>query len=377
MKLKKNNMKKLILTVIIITLGLTISSSTSALIGTNFDILPEQDPLFQNANFMPGDSVERYVRVTNKTTDSFLGGAWATGVNDDDGLGSALKLTITRDSTVIYHNTLADFFSQTYVSLPEIVGGATVDYIFSIYFEHQSGNDYQEKSVDFNISVGYGEDGPEPPPKNCTECGGSYPVVDPTPQCSDDAVSPINLSETHTETNTTITFTFTSNRTGVFPDENPRVFNKQNTPRHEMVTFVADYQSLGCLQDITLSIPAIASTLTPDKFDGTTSGTIGGDDEKGVSESEGFTSTSQNNLLASIFGFLPCGYWLIILLLALMVLTALDRGYALKRKIYMLVVLLAILILAIMGYIPCNWWIILIVALVLAYLLFRKRRKEY
>ncbi len=320
MKLKKNNMKKLILTAIII-LGLTISSSASALIGTNFDILPEQDPLFQNANFMPGDSVSRYVRVTNKTTDSYLGYAWATGVDDSDGLGSALYLTITRDTVIIYQNTLADFFSQSYVDLPEIIGGDTVDFVFSIYFEHQSGNEYQEKSVGFDISVSYGGEGPEPtdpPIPSCLGCGPNpVIIVTPTPT----------------------------------PEPSP---SPKATPTPT-------------------ATPTTSPEATPDHFDGTTSGTIGGDD---ASDSKGFISTSQNNLLASIFGFLPCGYWLIILLLALMVLTALDKGYTLKRKIYMLVVLLAILILAIMGYIPCNWWIILIVALVLAYLLFRKRRKE-
>ncbi len=377
-------MKKLILTAIII-LGLTTSLSASAA-SDNFDIQFENEPLplFQNANFMPGDSVSRYIRATNNTTDAYPGYIWATGVNDGDGLGSAmiLTITITGNSLPEYQETLADFFSSPPVKLPDVAPNETVEYILDIYFEHPSGNEYQEDTVGFNININFGDEGPpptpeptKPPPGDCTTgCGGSNPVIDPIPQCSDDAVSPINLSETYTETNTTITFTLTSNRTGVFSDANPVVFNKQGALRHETVTFVADYQDLGCIQDITLFIPAIATTSTPDKFDGTKSGTFGGDD---ASESEGFISTSQNNLLASIFGFLPCGYWLIILLLALMVLTALDRGYTLKRKIYMLVVLLAILILAIMGYIPCNWWIILIVALVLAYLLFRKRRREY
>ena len=323
MKLTKNNMRKLILTAIII-LGLTTSLSASA-VPNNFDIQFEDNPLFQDANFMPGDSVSRYVRVTNNTSDPYPGYAWATGVDDSDGLGSALHLTITKGATVLYENTLADFFSQSYVNLPEITGGDTVDYIFSIYFEHQSGNEYQEKSVGFDISVSYGGEGPEPTPTvtptphpGCPGCGPNPIIVSPTPT-PDPKVSPT-------------------------PTPTPTA-----TPT-----------------------PGPGSTPTPTPFDGASSGTFGGDD---ASESEKFQS--RNNFLASIFGFLPCGYWLIILLLALMVLTALDRGYILKRKIYMLVVLLAILILAIMGYIPCNWWIILIVALVLAYLLFRKRRKEY
>jgi len=331
----KNNMKKLILTAIII-LGLTTSLSASAA-PDNFDIQFENEPLplFQNANFMPGDSVSRYIRATNNTTETYPGYIWATGVNDDDGLGSTmiLTITITGNSLPEYQETLADFFSNPPVRLPDVAPKETVKYILDIYFEHQSGNEYQEDTIGFDISIVFGDEGPpptptptvtpDPGPGGCTTNCSRYPTIIETPTPTPDP----KATPTPTSTPT--------------PD------------------------------------PGSTPDPTPDKFDGTTSGTFGEDDEKGASESEGFMSTSQNNFLASIFGFLPCGYWLIILLLALMVLTAFDRGYTLKRKIYMLVVLLAILILAIMGYIPCNWWIILIVALVLAYLLFRKRRKEY
>jgi len=320
-------MKKLILTAIII-LGLTISSSASAA-PDNFDIQFENEPLplFQNANFMPGDSVSRYIRATNNTTDTYPGYIWAIGVNDGDGLGSAmiLTITITGNSVPIYQGTLANFFSNPPVRLPDIVPNETVEYILDIYFEHQSGNKYQEDTIGFDISIVFGDEGPPPTPT---------PTVTPTPNpgCPGCGPNPIIVSPT--------------------PTPDPKV-SPTPTPTPTPT-------------------PVPGSTPTPTPFEGSTSGTFGGD----ASDSKGFVSTSQNNLLASIFGFLPCGYWLIILLLALMVLTALDRGYTLKRKIYMLVVLLAILILAIMGYIPCNWWIILIVALVLAYLLFRKRRKE-
>jgi len=89
------------------------------------------------------------------------------------------------------------------------------------------------------------------------------PTPTPPPGCGDVAVSPINLSETHTETGTTITFTLTSNRSGVFVGGSPRMFNKQATARVETVKFVADYQSLGCEKNITLSISALVATPTP------------------------------------------------------------------------------------------------------------------
>jgi len=73
---------------------------------------------------------------------------------------------------------------------------------------------------------------------------------------------------------------------------------------------------------------------------------------------------------------IPCSQWLLILLIALIILTLLDKGYKDKRKIYMLLVLVATLILATLGYIPCDWWIPLIIVLSLVYIVFRKRNKE-
>ncbi len=125
---------------------------------------------------------------------------------------------------------------------------------------------YTRTDVDRSESVSFLPDGVG---IACATLGLNIPKKDlvPTPppaQCSDSAVSPINLSETHAETGTTITFTLTSNRSGLFiGGPNPRTFNKQGTARLETVKFVADYQSLGCEKNITLSIPALVATPTP------------------------------------------------------------------------------------------------------------------
>ncbi len=124
---------------------------------------------------------------------------------------------------------------------------------------------YTRTDIDRSESVSFIPDGVG---IACATLGLNIPKKDlvPTPppaQCGDSAVSPINLGETHTETGTTITFTLTSNRSGLFIGGNPRVFNKQGTARIETVKFVADYQSLGCEKNITLSVSALVATPTP------------------------------------------------------------------------------------------------------------------
>jgi len=311
----KNNMRKLILTVIII-LGLITSLSANADPG-DFNVQFQNSPLFDDANFMPGDSVARYIQVTNNTSDAHSVYLWATNVTDD-GLAQDLHLTITQNSVIVYENTLADLFSKNYIKLPDIAAGGSIEYILEINFEHQLGDG---NSVRFDINIGFGESGSEDNGPLIIYggggCGDGCYVVTPTP-------TPI-----------------------VTPTPDGR--GGDNSDQGE------------------------GDTKGPEGIvRGDTIGTVKGDDKE-ASPSEEFTSS--DNLLA-MFSFWPCGYWLLVLLLALIVLTALDKGYEGKRKLYILLILIAILILAILGYISCDWWIPLIIALAIAYVIFRKRNRE-
>ncbi len=317
-------MRKLILITI---LGLMVGLSANAA-PVNFDIQFEQDPLFKNANFMPGDNIDRYIQVTNNTLDSAPAYIWATNVTDKDGMGDVLHLTVKEGTTTIYQDTLANFFSLDNLYLSDIAAGNTVTYILDVYFEEQTRNDYQEKSVGFDISIGFeqiGDDGEI----YITHGGGG--------SCGDDCYS---VTPTPTPLN---------GRGGEGPDKEEPKGSTGESPKDT-------------------------------SFDNVIVGTIGGEDEEDDEKTNGSIDLgseeeSGNNLFASLFGFMPCGYWLIILLFALMLLTVIDRGYELSRKIYMLIILVAILILAIMGYIPCNWWVILIITLSLIYLMFRKYKR--
>ena len=68
-------------------------------------------PLFTEANILPGESVTRWVQVTNNTNNSIPIAAKAVNAVDN-GLGSALILTITEQGAgITSSSTLADFWA--------------------------------------------------------------------------------------------------------------------------------------------------------------------------------------------------------------------------------------------------------------------------
>ena len=56
---------KVILTAVVLTGGLSIGNTVCA--QSAIDVEFENDPLFKNANIMPGDSVVRWMKVTNNS----------------------------------------------------------------------------------------------------------------------------------------------------------------------------------------------------------------------------------------------------------------------------------------------------------------------
>lgn len=129
--------------------------------GTYADIVYEQMPLFKEANIIPGDSVTRFVRVTNKITGAMSVNATVANASDPDGLGSMLNIVIKRGETALYNNTLSAFFASG-ASLGSLNAGDTAQYDFTVRFYTSAGNPYQEKTLSFNITVtaqGDGEEG--------------------------------------------------------------------------------------------------------------------------------------------------------------------------------------------------------------------------
>jgi len=136
----------------------------------------EQQPLFSEANFLPGQDVTRWVKMTNNSGQTQRIATEAINKNDPNDFASQLNLTIKEGLTVIFDKTLAEFFSQGETYLSSLAnGGAQTQYDFTITFNSGSGNDYQGKALGFDILVGFeGTEGglPLPPPGGGTDGGG-------------------------------------------------------------------------------------------------------------------------------------------------------------------------------------------------------------
>ena len=135
----------------------------------------ETTPLYNEANFLPGEEVSRWVKVTNNGGQTQRIAAEVINKNDPDNFASRMNLTIAEGAAVIFNKTLAEFFNQGETYLSSLASGAQTQYDLKITFNSGSGNNYQEKNLGFDILVGFqGTEGglPLPLPGDGSSGGG-------------------------------------------------------------------------------------------------------------------------------------------------------------------------------------------------------------
>jgi len=119
----------------------------------------ETTPLFKEGNFLPGNNVSRRVTVTNNDTANHPIDMKFYGVSDPDGLAAQFTFTIKDGATVVYGGKLSDAMAADEIrlsdSLPFVSGSNTADYDFIVAFNEVGGNDYQGKTMEFNLCVGF------------------------------------------------------------------------------------------------------------------------------------------------------------------------------------------------------------------------------
>jgi hypothetical protein len=133
------------------------------LINVLFNHHAPTEQLFNEVNFLPGDEVTRLIDVTNvytgplKVTLTFIDPN--TGGNsyvDNDGLGSQMDV-ILKD-----HGAYGNIFSGTMKALSKAVPltltnalpiNVSGTYDFSVIFKPEANNDYQGKSLGFNVFI--------------------------------------------------------------------------------------------------------------------------------------------------------------------------------------------------------------------------------
>lgn len=118
-------------------------------------------PLFSEANFLPGNDIVRWAKVTNNTADTRPIAVEAINTSDPDGLGDVLDIGIYENGVQRYATTtLAAFFGAGEVVLSNVAGnGGNTRYDFVVSFKSSAGDPYQGKSVGFDILVGFQGEG--------------------------------------------------------------------------------------------------------------------------------------------------------------------------------------------------------------------------
>ena len=81
----------------------------------------ENDPLFNEANFLPGQSVTRWVKVTNNSGENQKIGVKAINVNDPDNFGSVLQIVISENGTDLYGGTTGTKYLSDFLEMAKFI----------------------------------------------------------------------------------------------------------------------------------------------------------------------------------------------------------------------------------------------------------------
>jgi len=115
----------------------------------------EKTPLFSEANFLPGDTITRFVKVTNSGNTSEPIQVYTKNKSESGGLGDVIYLKIKEGATLLWNGTLNDFFSAGNIILSTINPSEMIQYNFEAVFNPESGNSYQNATAGFDLVIGF------------------------------------------------------------------------------------------------------------------------------------------------------------------------------------------------------------------------------
>jgi len=148
--------------------------------------VPKGTPIFNVKNMIPGDSHSHNVDVLNGGSESqvvFTKGVRTGGIGANPKLETSLYISITDGASTVYGSstqtgtgskTLLDFFNDSNItsgiSLGTIGKSQHKTYNLTVLFPRSAGNEYQAKSVIFDLTFGAKNPVPSGPPKNEKDC---------------------------------------------------------------------------------------------------------------------------------------------------------------------------------------------------------------
>lgn len=134
--------------------------------------VPEGNPIFVVTNIMPGDTESRTVHVTNGASTNRPVGVRGVKTSETGDLPTVLSMIISENGTDLYGGTsptgpktLAQFFQDSSgpegIPLSMLGPGNDTYYTFEVEFDENAGNDFQGKSVVFDLKIGIAVSVPE------------------------------------------------------------------------------------------------------------------------------------------------------------------------------------------------------------------------
>ncbi len=111
------------------------------------------NPLFGESNFLPGQASVANINIQNNSVSSRSVAIKAINKNDADNFGEQLHLKIQDSNQIYFDDSLANFFDQNLVNLAKLQAGDSTNYNLTVDFNSETGNDYQDKTLGFDIQL--------------------------------------------------------------------------------------------------------------------------------------------------------------------------------------------------------------------------------
>jgi len=193
----------------------------------------EENPLFNEANFLPGESVTRCVDVTNNSGETKkIGLEIIDNLScSTDCLSDKLDLVISQ-STIVLSGSLTTFYGAGEQILSDLNTANTTRYCFSMTFNPDAGNTYKNSSADFNIKIGFfGEESIGEETGGGGGGGGGRIIIDGL-EIFNELSTEISISDTVITWNTNLDST---SRVIYSPDGFPHTLQVNNPPNYGYV----------------------------------------------------------------------------------------------------------------------------------------------
>jgi len=124
--------------------------------------VPSGSPVFTVSNMLPGDTEAKNITVKNNTTSSMNISIVSEKISETKNFDDILDVHLYKNTTNYYGGPtpkkLDDFFSDSAAPdgffLFTLPPNSQTDFFFSIHFPNESGNEYQEAQIIFDLQLG-------------------------------------------------------------------------------------------------------------------------------------------------------------------------------------------------------------------------------